>query len=346
MKILFVGEAWLGSCARSMKEALARHPAIELDEFAEDAFMPKVRSLALRAMNRLTRPLYRREFNRLVLDKIRHGRPDFFMTYKGNFVQADLLREITRLGVRTVNIYPDCSPHAHGKAHREAVKMYDVVISTKPYHPGFWQEVYGYRNRCLFVPQGYDPQLHLVDQPPTDIRFDVVLVATYRPQYGRLMLDFAKALGNANLKVAIGGHGWSVLSKQLPEGWMLPGALQGRGYVSLLRSARICVAPLTRDVVINDQRQPGDVDTTRTYELAAAHCFFIHQRTDFVRSLYGEVGVPMFDDGAELAAHVMHYLALPEERARIALAAHQRAVPAFSTDARVAEIHEILKAEM
>lgn len=344
MRILFVGEAWLGSCARSMKEALARRPAIELDELAEDAFVPKARTAALRVLNRITRPLYRREFNRTVLDKLRHERPDFFMTYKGNFVQADLLHEITRLGVRTVNIYPDCSPHAHGIAHREAVGLYDTVISTKPYHPSVWEEVYGYHNRCLFVPQGYDPLLHLVNQPPADFDFDVVLIATYRPQYGRLMQEFAKALGNAKLKVAIGGYGWGGLEDQLPAGWTYAGPLPGRGYISLLRSARICVAPLTREMIINGQRQPGDVDTTRTYELAAAHCFFIHQRTDFVRGLYEEAGVPMFDDGAELAAHVMQYLAMPEERVRIALAAHRRAVPAFSTDSRASEIHEILKA--
>jgi hypothetical protein len=44
----------------------------------------------------------------------------------------------------------------------------------------------------------------------------------------------------------------------------------------LAKAGRICVAPLTRDVLISGTCQPGDEDTTRTYELVAAHCFFIH----------------------------------------------------------------------
>ena len=76
--------------------------------------------------------------------------------------------------------------------------------------------------------------------------------------------------------------------------------------------------------------------------LRAAHCFFIHQRSDFIREQYEAAGVPMFDDGAELAAQVLHYLETPDERARIALAAHQRAVPAFSADARAGAIENIL----
>lgn len=345
MKILFIGETWLGSCARSIKEALARNKDIELDELSEE-FMPKVRSLGLRALHRLTRPFYRWEFNRQVIEKIRQTRPDFFMTYKGNFIQADLLQALLDSDVKTVNVYPDYSPHAYGKPHREAVGHYDLVISTKSYHPGIWQEVYGYHNRCVFVPQGYDPQLHLVPEPSKEFLYDVVMAATYRPEYGRLVLDFARALGTTCLKVAIGGNGWNALQGQVPEGWCFPGAVHGRGYVSLLRSGKICIAPLTRHVVINGQQQPGDVDTTRTYELAAAHCFFIHQRTDFVRGLYESVGVPFFDDGKELAAQVLRYLEAPAERVRIAQAAHQRAVPVFSTDARAAEIHAILKAEL
>ena len=198
MKILYVGESWLGSCARSMKEALGRHPDIELDELAEDAFVPKIHSLGLRALNRVLRPLYRREFNLQVLEKIRQVRPDFLVTYKGSFIHADLLHRVSALGVKTVNIYPDCSPHAHGKAHWQAVGEYDLVISTKAFHPALWKELYGYKNRCVFVPQGYDPQLHLVEEPPIECPYDVVMIATFRAEYGRLMLDFSKALGAAN----------------------------------------------------------------------------------------------------------------------------------------------------
>lgn len=343
MRILYIGESWLGSCARSLKEALARRADVELDEINEDAFFPKPRSRCLRALLRATAPAYRREFDAEVLRKVEVLRPDVVIAYKGHPVHGPLLEAIRQRGGLTVNIYPDCSPHRHGEAHRKAVGTYDLVISTKSYHPGLWATVYGYANRCMFVPQGYDPALHLVEAPSADFTSDVVLVATYRESYGRLMKGLAEALGDSRVTVTIGGHGWESCRGSLPGSWTFRGPLQGRAYVSLLRQGRICIAPLTREAIVNGVSQPGDVDTTRTYELAAAHCFFIHRRTDFARSLYAEDEVPMYDDAADLARLIRHYLARDDDRARMAAAAHRRAVPAYSLDARADEIVGILR---
>jgi hypothetical protein len=146
--------------------------------------------------------------------------------------------------------------------------------------------------------------------------------------------------------MAIGGFGWEACSHLLPKHWQVPGPVSGRGYVSLLRHGKICIAPLTRDVVVNGRHQPGDVDTTRSYELAAAHCFFIHRRTEFSLRLYGAREVPMFDDGVELAGHIHYFLAHEEERCQMAAAAHRRAVPAYSLDERAETIVALLKDEL
>ncbi len=346
MKVLYIGESWLGSCARSLKEALGRRADLEVDEVNEDAWFTRPRALWLRAVNRLTANAYRREFNRHVLEQVRLLRPDFVIAYKGNPVRRDLIAELRDLGARVVNIYPDCSPHAHGAPHREAVGAYDLVVSTKPFHPANWETIYGYRNRCCFVPQGYDPLLHLVDAPPADFRYDVVMVATYRPEYAKLMIDAGKAIGDRNIRVAIGGYGWDAVRHLLPRHWEFRGPVHGRGYVSLLREGKICIAPLTREVMVDGRPQPGDVDTTRTYELAAAHCFFIHRRTDYARALYGEDEVPMYDNASELGELVRRYLALDDERAQMAARAHRRAVPAYSLDARAEAIVELLRREL
>jgi hypothetical protein len=268
------------------------------------------------------------------------------MTYKGSMVRADLLAHIQALGAYTVNVYPDCSPHAHGAAHREAVGKYDLVISTKIYHPAHWKASYGYENRCLFVPQGYDPILHLVSELPNKFSFDVVMVATYRSEYGRLATDLAKTLDDPTLRVAIGGYGWNAARAGLPKNWTIVGPVTGRSYVSLLRAGKVCIAPLTREMTVEGARQPGDVDTTRTYELAAAHCFFIHRHSDYVRTLFSESEVPTYRDGTELGHLLRQYLARDDDRMSMAAAAHRRAVPAYSLDARAAEIVECLRAEL
>ncbi|MCC6739673.1 MAG: hypothetical protein IT452_11570, partial [Planctomycetia bacterium] len=154
MKLLYVGETWLGSCARSMREALSRRPGVTLEEFPEDAWFPARESLVLRAMNRLSRPMRMRGFRAGLLEAATRSRPDAVMTYKGTHVDTPALRALKKAGVATVNVYPDCSPHSSGVTHRSAVGEYDLVLSTKPFHPARWKDVYGYDNACEFVPQG------------------------------------------------------------------------------------------------------------------------------------------------------------------------------------------------
>jgi glycosyltransferase involved in cell wall biosynthesis len=345
MKIAFIGESWQGSCARSMREALARRSGVELFELDEDAWFTNPKALWLRIVKRITEPAYIQEFNERVLRLIQDSSPDVLMTYKGNFVRKKLLEEVRKLGVPTVNIYPDCSPHAYGEAHKEAVGLYDLVVSTKQFHPQFWNEVYGYSNRCVFVPQGYDPRLHLVETPPLLPKYDVAMIATYRSEYGRLMSDFASAASDLDIRVAIGGNGWGTARPQLPRHWELLGPVQGRGYVSLIRNAKICIAPLSREVLVNGKPQLGDVDSTRTYELAAAYCFFLHRRTDLVQELYSAKEVPTFDTAAELAEKVRYFLENDEARLDFAAAAHSRAVPAYSVDLRAEEILRLVNVE-
>lgn len=343
MRILFIGESWQGSCARSLKEALSRQPGIALDEVNEDLFMPKSRSRVLRAANRILKPLHRAELWRHLSDRLDSFSPDIVMSYKGTPIDSGWVHALQAYGVLTVNVYPDCSPHAHGTDHREAVGAYDLVISTKPFHSPLWSSVYDYSNRCVFVPQGYDPALHLVSQPIHDARLDVALVATWRPEYGALLQAFGKALGRHKVTVAVAGNGWAAHRADYPAHWVYGGGRHGRAYLEWLRQGRIAIAPLTREVVIEGQLQPGDEDSTRTYELAAAHCFFIHRRTQYVQKLYDEFNeVPMFDTPEELAEKVLFYLARPEVRQRMATAAHVRAVPAYSLDARAGEIVTIL----
>jgi spore maturation protein CgeB len=70
----------------------------------------------------------------------------------------------------------------------------------------------------------------------------------------------------------------------------------------------------------------------------------LHIDNEEVRGLY-EPGkeIDVFSTPEELNQKIAYYLDHPEERMRIADAGHKRAVPAYSYDARAAEIVEIIR---
>jgi glycosyltransferase involved in cell wall biosynthesis len=343
-RILFVGESWQGSSARSLREALATLPAVEIADIGEDHFIPRYRRLPLRLANRLLFPLQRRELKGAILHALGGFHPDAVLIYKGFAVNSDLVQELRQLGYPLVNVFPDCSPHAYGKTLKQAIGAYDLVISTKPFHPRLWGSVYGYTNPCVCVPHGYDPEVHFWPEPPQSSLYDLALCATWRPEYHRLMQSLGQALGDDRISVAIAGSGWEAQRSLLPAHWQYVGPRTGRAYGDFLRQAKIALAPVHREVVIHGVRQPGDEDTTRTYELAAAYCFFLHQRTDFVSTLYdGQTEVPLWNDAADLADLIRRWL--PDEAGRRAMAAraHARAVPAYSIPQRAASVLQEIK---
>lgn len=337
---MFVGESWSGSSARSLREALAAH-GVGISEVDEGHFLPKYRSMPLRLANRLCGPLQRTELERAIRGSVRACRPDAVVIYKGAAIRPSFVTELQASSYPVINIFPDCSPHAHGQRLQRTLGQTSLVISTKPFHPPLWQTVYGYQNRCVCVPHGYDPAVHLWSDPAPGDQHDVALCATWRPEYHQLMCSFADALGDADVTVAVAGSGWLERRSDFPHKWNFSSAKAGRLYGEFLRSARIAIAPVTRSVVVRGVKQPGDEDTTRTYELAAAYCFFLHQRTDYVTSVFDEHNeVPLWSDASELASLVLRWLPDESGRRALAAAAHARAVPAYSIPQRAAKIIE------
>lgn len=339
MKLLFIGETWNGSSARSLRDAIARSSCVTIDDVGEDHFRPKGRSALIRIANRILRPLYQKELAREILHRIPMLKPNVVVVYKGNLISEETVKAVRACGVPVVNVFPDYSPHVYGKQLRRAMGAYDLVVSTKPFHPALWNTTFGYKNRCEFVPHGYDPDVHYWPGPPEKQDIDLVMAATWRPQYERILVDVADGLADQKISVAIAGGGWHQRRNRFPRHWQFPGSFTGRSYGEFVRRGRVVIAPVNSEVLIGGKRFPGDEDTTRTYELAAACTFFLHQRTPFASQLYKEgEEVVFWTDARDLVQAIRCYLPRDQERRRIALAAHRRAVPRYSIPSRAEEI--------
>lgn len=339
LRILFVGDNWSGSSDRSLREALVNIGVLNLKEISVDQHISRHQLKVLRACDRFLRPLHMLELDVAIKKEVRSFKPDVFLAYKGNGVRSSVLEYVKSLGVLTVNVFPDCSPHAHGKRLKQAVGVYDLIVSTKPFHPRLWNSVYGYANDCVWVPHGYDPVVHLWESLPEEQDLDVVLAANWRSEYHDLMLSLAERIADLRLKVGIAGHGWTRRGGAFPPSWRFEGAISGRSYGEFLRRGKIAIAPVTRDIIVDGVQQPGDEDSTRTYELAAAHCFFVHRRTDYLRNIFDERDeVPMWDNADEMSDLIRYFVVRSQERRQMATAAHRRAVPYYSISSRAKEI--------
>lgn len=345
MKLLYAGHFGSGLSGRSMKDAFIRMDGVQVEEFDMDNYMPVGRSFRTRLVYKLIRHWQMADLRSQLIARARYIQPDAIMTTKGTALDVATIRTLQREVAPVFNRWPDASPHAHGPTIREAVGAYDAVFSTKRHHPGMWASEYGYANPCYHVAHGYCADLHLYDSAPDPAEqdYDVVMIASGRALYYQAMREFAEALGGRKIRVALGGSGWDRFPGGLPEGFENIGGRFGRAYTDWLRRGKIVIAPVTTEVVVDGRPTRGDEVTARTYQCAAARVFFIHTRTEEAQDLYDEeTEVPMFSDGRELAEKVLHYLDRPEDRYRMADAAFARAVPAFSHDARAAEIHTLL----
>ncbi|MEM9060198.1 MAG: glycosyltransferase [Pseudomonadota bacterium] len=346
MKILYAGHFKSGNSGRSMKDALARKADVEIDEFDLDNFMPKGRSFRTRLAYKLIRPWQMADLRKLLIDRAQYVKPDAIITTKGSAIDAATVRSLQKDVAPVFNRWPDPSPHAFGPVIKEAVGAYDAVFSTKRHHPGMWRSDYGYSNRCFHVAHGYCADLHLYDTDPDESAqdYDIVSIASGRPEYFKLIKEFHAALGGRKIRVALGGSNWDRYPGGLPEGFENIGERFGRAYTDWLRRGKIVLAPVMTGVKVNGAVKQGDQVTARTYQCAAARVFFIHTRTDEAMELYDEHSeVPMYSDGTELAEKVLHFLDHPDERRSFAKAAFSRGVPAFSHDARAGEILDLMK---
>ena len=79
IRLLFVGEPWKGSSARSMREALESLQAAVVSEVDPGHYFPSYRSVVMRVANRLLHPLQCKELEHRIVQLTRTASPDGFL---------------------------------------------------------------------------------------------------------------------------------------------------------------------------------------------------------------------------------------------------------------------------
>jgi len=337
LRILFIGENWYGSNARSCAEGL-RRLGYQVFDVDLGTFFPQFRMFSSRLVARLLRFRLVDEFNRHILSEVDKFRPDIVIAMKGRAIRASTLQSIRNKGIALYNYFPDTSAFTHGKMLQQSLAEYDCIFHTKP----FW---YADATKHLalragyFLPHGYNPDLHhpveLDVRDISDYGCDVSFIATHS-RYKEKLLDELISL-RPDLDLCIWGNGWTDRCESIKLRRCIKGfALIGQRFVRAIQAARINLG------IMHGPREgasSGDLTTSRTYQIPASGGFMLHQRNPEVLDLYREVEeIACFESVEELAGKIDYYLAHPAEREKVARAGHLRCVPAYSYDNRMARI--------
>lgn len=336
MRILFYGDSWFGSNARSCAESLTRlgHDVLCINE---DRFLPQVRSFTGRLLRRLLKSACVREINDALLEGTRHFSPDIFIAFKGTLVRRSTLRRLSSLGVASYNYFPDTSAFQHGPYIPETLPEYDAVFYTKP----FW---YGDVSRRLtlkaahFIPHGYDPELHravpLSSADHKQFDCDVSLIATHTPHKETVLRELLNIV--PELDLGVWGPRWQNSSSPIIRRCIRGYPLLGQSFARAIQCSKINLAIMSGAV---PGASSGDNTTSRTYIIPAAGGFMLHERNHEVVHLFQEdKEIVCFSSPRELASKISHYLLNSAEREEIAAAGRRRCVPAYSYDCRMAEL--------
>lgn len=336
IRILTTGESWIEGNARACTTAMRKF-GCDVAEVNIDNYIPQWRRRSSRAVARLTMPLSVREFNDAILQQATQHRPEFFLAFKGPYVEAETLGKMRALGIKLYNYYPDTSAFSHGPLLPQSLPEYDCIFYTKPFWDGDVRKRIKLRE-SVFLHHGYDSELHrpwpLTEQDRADYGVDVSVIGS-QMRYKEEMVRGLLAL-RPRLELKIWGPRWETSSDETILAHWQRGPLFGQAYSRALQAAKISLA-ITSGIV--EGASQGDFVTMRTFQIPACRGFMLHERNPEVLELFEEgKEIACYGSGEELAEKIDYYLARPEERKAIAEAGHRRCVPAYSYDNRMESI--------
>lgn len=293
--------------------------------------------IALRLVARATLRLAIDHYNQAILAQAARLRPSIMLTVKGVHIRPETIRSLQRMGIRTVNFYPDYKFEYAG--FDEAwLLAYDLVVTTKSFQVDYLVERMG-ADRVAMVHHGYVPDLHRRRVlPPEQPRYlwDIAYVGNASANKLAWLTQVARAFPDRSMIVA--GNGWSGHSAGTPlERSVLGYPLIGDHFARVVEHSRINLAVHHGDA--GSAHGWEDKVSTRTFEIPACGGFMLHVDNDEVRSLY-EPGreIDTFSGEEQLIERIAHYLANEQQRAAMTAAGHARCVPTYSLTQRAAEI--------
>ena len=352
-KIIFLGEIGLGQTSHMRMRAFERlgHHVQGVDTVEP---LRRASWFARHIRRRVQSGSVVREINRSVIEAARAFRPEIVWGEKQEFLRAETIEELRKLGARTIHFTPDPYFSLYWKRTRlmdAALGAYDALVYCKSYERKAYEAL---GKPLVYMPLGYCDEVHR-PLPSDDPRWRcaVGFLGGWEPRREH----YLHAVVAAGIDLKIWGGYWNFLRDGK---WTL------RRHIILKQLAGGDPFRIHRDAVLANAWQGGEVyaddyaraltgssiglgflrkvcpdqHTTRTFEIPACGSMLLADRTDEHRAFFEEgKEAEFFASPGEMLEKLRFYIANDAARGRIANAGYERCL-----SGRYAYVHRLAAA--
>jgi glycosyltransferase involved in cell wall biosynthesis len=339
-RIVVADDSWFGSTTFGIAQGY-RRLAWEVAEVSPKSAFMQGRSLPLRVLGRLIKPINVALYNKEILQIVDQMNAKVFLTVKGNYIKPGTLAILASRGFKTVNYYPDFR-FSYDSVDETTFPMYSLFVTTKSFQVPMLEQLIG-KEKVRFLHHGYcsdvhfPPETKLLDETQVP---DVLYVGTYTQHKEKLFTEVKNLYPELHFRIY--GNGWNrpTISETL-KSCLAYRPVYAMNYAQLVNAAKINLAI---HMGAADETGWQDLVSTRSFELPACKGFMLHMDNAEIRQLY-EVGleIDVFTAAVDLCEKIRFYLKNESTRLQMVENAYQRCVPAYSYDQRARELVSFLE---
>ncbi|WP_196810847.1 CgeB family protein [Arthrobacter sp. 35W] len=314
-RVLFVGDGWLGSNARSLAEGFRQAGAdvILVDTTSTSRPRRLSPSWTFSKVKSGKRSPWSVAAIHDQIDEISNAwNPDILFCFKT--IHLDQERLLSNAAKIKVHYSADDVSNAYNTTNEylKYESAWDLVVTTKKHNMD--ELAQRGAKRTLMVMSAFDPAWHHLSARRTSRQFQVGFVGNYREDRKNLLVELGSQFGS---NLIVEGPGWS----RVPE-LVRTNAVVGSGKYG--EDFSIAVASIVSNLVLlnSDNR---DTHTCRSFEVPASGGLFVGQRTAEHQEILEEnKECLLFSTEDELFAH-LHEIKNDSNRAQVlARAGHDR----------------------
>ncbi len=314
MRVLFVGDDWIGSNARSMADGFraAGHDVVVVDTTPVTLPTRLTPSWVYSKVAEQRAPWDVDAVHRRIEQAAAVLRPDLLFAF--NAAHLDQPRLLSTPARLRVHYSPDdvSNPRNTSPAYLDHERAWDMVVTTKRHNV---QELIGRGVRAVkFVLSAYDPAWHRLAARREPREYLVGFVGACRPDRRASTTALARRYGD---RMLVRGPGWRRVPELHRTGATVGGPVYGEHFSAV-------VAQVTANLVLlnSDNR---DTHTCRTFEVPAAGGLFVGERTaEHAELLEDGRECFLFSGTEELYEILRRCEENPGEARRVAALGHRR----------------------